>query len=80
MSNCVYYLCSANTTKKGELIVDNKITSLKKQNTNSSIEVKFDSKNVTYSDDRSRTTLDGNSNNPFYSPPGEGPEPRITSN
>jgi hypothetical protein len=37
-------------------------------------------KNVTHTDHRSKTASNSASNDPFYTPPGEGPKPRITSN
>lgn len=37
-------------------------------------------KNVTHTDHRSKTASNSVSNDPFYTPPGEGPKPRITSN
>ncbi|MDF2487008.1 MAG: hypothetical protein K0R46_3176 [Herbinix sp.] len=37
-------------------------------------------KNVTHSDHRSKTASNNASDDPFYTPPGEGPKPRITSN
>ncbi|WP_156882378.1 hypothetical protein [Lacrimispora indolis] len=37
-------------------------------------------KNVTLTDHRSKTALNSDYIDPFYTPPGEGPKPRITSN
>jgi hypothetical protein len=37
-------------------------------------------KNVTHTDHRSKTASNGDYIDPFYTPPGEGPKPRITSN
>lgn len=37
-------------------------------------------KNVIYTDHRSKTAPKSGYNDPFYTPPGEGPKPRITSN
>ncbi len=37
-------------------------------------------KNVTHTDHRSKTASNSAYNDPFYTPPGEGPKPRITSN
>ena len=37
-------------------------------------------KNVTHTDHRSKTASNSAANDPFYTPPGEGPKPRITSN
>jgi hypothetical protein len=41
---------------------------------------KISNKNVTHMDHRSKTASNSASNDPFYTPPGEGPKPRITSN
>lgn len=60
--------------------MNNKVKSSNKQASSNTADKNNSNTNVTYQDDRSRTTLDGTSNNPFYTPPGEGPEPRITSN
>ncbi|MGL6216984.1 MAG: hypothetical protein ACRC36_03055 [Lacrimispora sphenoides] len=37
-------------------------------------------KNVTHTDHRSKTASNSDYIDPFYTPPGEGPKPRITSN
>ena len=37
-------------------------------------------KNGTLTDHRSKTALNSDYIDPFYTPPGEGPKPRITSN
>ncbi|WP_349946147.1 hypothetical protein ABFV83_19090 [Lacrimispora sp. BS-2] len=37
-------------------------------------------KNVTHTDHRSKTAPYSDYIDPFYTPPGEGPKPRITSN
>ncbi|MFT4106223.1 MAG: hypothetical protein QM657_10725 [Lacrimispora sp.] len=37
-------------------------------------------KNVTHADNRSKTPPDSDYINPFFTPPGEGPKPKITSN
>ncbi|MDR2024707.1 MAG: hypothetical protein LBQ71_15990 [Hungatella sp.] len=37
-------------------------------------------KNVTHTDHRSKTPSNSDYIDPFYTPPGEGPKPRITSN
>lgn len=59
--------------------MNSKDTSSKKQGNN--IEDNNISNNyVTPTDPRSKTASNGASNDPFYTPPGEGPKPRITSN
>jgi hypothetical protein len=48
---------------------------------NSSVENNnISNKNVTHTDHRSKTASNSASGDPFYTPPGEGPKPRITSN
>jgi hypothetical protein len=64
---------------KGAFIMNSKDVSSKIGS--SSVENnKLSNKNVTHTDHRSKTASNSVSNDPFYTPPGEGPKPRITSN
>ncbi len=60
--------------------MNSKNTSSKKQGTSSVTDNNISDKNVTHTDHRSKTESNSSSNNPFNSPPGDGPKPRITSN
>ncbi len=60
--------------------MNSKGTSSKEQGTSSKEADHISNKNVTHSDHRSKTASNSAANDPFYTPPGEGPKPRITSN
>lgn len=64
---------------KGAETMNSKDTTTKNQD-NRVEDNNISDKNVTHSDHRSKTASNSASNNPFYTPPGEGPKPRITSN
>ena len=59
---------------------------MNKKETASKKEIKYDTKNSNTSGEKSIYVdpnigrQDGTSSYPFYTPPGEGPQPRITSN
>jgi hypothetical protein len=57
--------------------LNNKDTSSNKQN--STTDNNASNKNVTHTDHRSKTASNSDYIDPFYTPPGEGPKPRITS-
>ncbi len=60
--------------------MDSKDSSSKKQGKSSVEDNRISNKNVTHTDHRSKTASNSASDDPFYTPPGEGPKPRITSN
>ena len=60
--------------------MNSKDTSSKKQSKSNVEDNNISNKNATHSDHRSKTASNSASNDPFYTPPGEGPKPRITSN
>lgn len=60
--------------------MNSKDTASKKQGKSSVEDNNISNKNVTHTDHRSKTASNSVSYDPFYTPPGEGPKPRITSN
>ena len=60
--------------------MSSKDTSSKEQGKSRVEDNRISDKNVTHTDHRSKTASNSASDDPFYSPPGEGPKPRITSN
>ena len=60
--------------------MNSKDVSSKKQGKSSVEGNNLSDKNVTHTDHRSKTASNSAANDPFYTPPGEGPKPRITSN
>lgn len=60
--------------------MNSKDVSSKKQGKSSVEDNNISDKNVTHTDHRSKTASNSAANDPFYTPPGEGPKPRITSN
>ena len=58
--------------------MNNKDTASKSQG--STADNNISNKNVTHTDHRSKTASNSAYNDPFHTPPGEGPNPRITSN
>lgn len=59
--------------------MNNKETSSKNQEKGDVVNCNVDNENAPYID-ANIGKQDGTSNYPFYTPPGEGPKPRITSN